>query len=86
MLNIKGNQVFGSTLKPLHTVELDAYLVILIIAGVIKSNGGTLKNLRNENFGRPIFMSTMSLKRIMATSTILRFDSAEDRVERCQRN
>ena len=32
-----------------------AYLGIPIIAGVINSNGKTLKNLWNENYGSPIF-------------------------------
>ena len=58
-------------------------LGISITAGVINSNGKTLKNLRNENYGRPIFRATMY--RFMAISTGLRLDSAEVRVERRQR-
>ena len=57
-------------------VELElAYLGIPIIAGVINSNSKTLQNLRNENYGRPIFRATMY--RFVAVSIFIRLDSAE---------
>lgn len=86
MTNIKGSQIFETDWKPMDIIEFDAYLGLLIMAGVMKSHGESLGNLWDEKNGRPIFRATMSLKRFMAISASLRFDNSVDRTERRQRD
>ncbi|CAG4970654.1 unnamed protein product [Parnassius apollo] len=70
--------------EALDETELDAYLGILIFAGVFKSNDESLESLWSEAYGRPIFRATMSLKRFKQISAILRLDKRSDREARKQ--
>lgn len=82
--NIEGSSRFGNEWEVLDETELDAYLGILIFAGVFKSNDESLESLWSEAYGRPIFRATMSLKRFKQISAILRFDKRSDREARRQ--
>lgn len=53
--NIEGSSRFGNGWEALDETELDAYLGILIFAGVFKSNDESLESLLSEAYGRPIF-------------------------------
>lgn len=61
--NKEGQRVLDSQWKIMDLVELDAYIGLLILAGVHKSNNENLENLWHEKKGRIIFRETMSLKR-----------------------
>ena len=56
--------------------------MLLILAGVFISKDEATDSLWDENYGRPIFRSTMSLKCFKQISKILRFDRRSDREER----
>lgn len=65
-------------------IELDAYLGLLIFAGVFKFNDESLDSLWSDVYGRPIFPATMSLKRFKKITAILRFDKRSVRGARRQ--
>lgn len=61
-------------------VELHAFFGLLILAGVYRSKGECVTELWNETHGRPIFPSTMTLKRFKTINSCLRFDDKETRL------
>ena len=79
MTNLKEVDLFGLIWIPLDDIEFDAFIGLEIMAGVMKSNGEILKSVWDKKIGRPIFRSTMPLKRFVEISTSLR---SEDRAER----
>lgn len=68
-----------STWDPITDTELQAYLGLMIIAGVSKSNSVRLSDLWNPERGPPIFSATMSQKRFEKISIVLRFDDKDSR-------
>lgn len=82
MTNIEGRRVYGDDWEELDDITLQAYIGLLLLAGVYKSHGESTKSLWNADTGRPIFRATMSLKRFCSISRVLRFDDKSDRQER----
>lgn len=82
MTNIEGRRVFGDHWQGLDETTLQAFIGLLLLAGVYRSHGESTKSLWNAETGRPIFRATMSLKRFHAISRVLRFDEKIDRQER----
>ncbi|KAL3973475.1 HMG box transcription factor 1 [Sarotherodon galilaeus] len=70
--------------KPLDQTDLHAYIGILILAGVYRSQGEATASLWNEDNGRPIFQATMSLETFLKISRVIRFDNHETRAGRCE--
>ncbi|KAI7805227.1 putative piggyBac transposable element-derived protein 4-like [Triplophysa rosa] len=60
MTNLEGTRVFGESWKILDEIHLKAYIGLLILAGVFKSNGESTSSLWNAETGRAIFPATMS--------------------------
>lgn len=77
--NIEGEKVYGENWKQLDDRELEAYLGLLILAGVYKSHNESTESLWSEENGRHIFRATMSLKRFKELSRVLRFDDRNRR-------
>lgn len=63
--------------------EIYAFLGLLILAGVCKSNEST-SSMWDIEMGRAIFRATMPLKRFTKLSRILRFDNKSTRQARRQ--
>ncbi|XP_070604145.1 NADH dehydrogenase (ubiquinone) complex I, assembly factor 6 isoform X1 [Erythrolamprus reginae] len=82
MTNIEGQQVYGDKWHKLDVTALNAYIGLLLLAGVYKSYGEATKSLWNPETGRHIFRATMSLERFHEISRVLRFDNKTDRSER----
>ncbi|KAM3934900.1 piggyBac transposable element-derived protein 4-like [Leptodactylus fuscus] len=82
MTNIEGQVVYGDKWQNLDVTALNAYIGLLLLAGVYKSYGESAKSLWNCETGRHIFRATMSLERFHDISRVLRFDSKTDRMER----
>ncbi|XP_077128955.1 26S proteasome non-ATPase regulatory subunit 14 isoform X1 [Ranitomeya variabilis] len=82
MTNIEGQVVYGDKWKTLDVTALNAYIGLLLLAGVYKSYGESTKSLWNCETGRHIFRATMCLERFHEISRVLRFDSKTDRMER----
>ena len=74
MTNLEGGRVFADTWKALDQVDLQAYMGLLILAGVYRSNNEATKSLWDAESGRPIFRSTMSLQQFHVLSRVIRLD------------
>ncbi|KAI7802694.1 putative piggyBac transposable element-derived protein 4-like, partial [Triplophysa rosa] len=68
--------------KILDEIHLKAYIGLLILAGVFKSNGESTSSLWNAETGRAIFPATMSLESFHIISQIIRFDDKRTRLQR----
>ena len=79
MTNLEGGRVFADTWKTLDQVDLQAYMGLLILAGVHRSNNEATKSLWDGESGRPIFQSTMSLQQFHVLSRVIRFDGRATR-------
>ncbi|XP_059415375.1 piggyBac transposable element-derived protein 4-like [Carassius carassius] len=86
MTNLEGSRVFGEKWKPLDLIDLNAYIGLLILAGVYRSKGEATASLWSTECGRPIFRSTMSQERFHIISRVIRFDDRETRPSRRERD
>ncbi|XP_050512449.1 piggyBac transposable element-derived protein 4-like [Diabrotica virgifera virgifera] len=82
MTNLEGQRVFGTDWKDLDKIVFQAYLGLLLLAGVFKSHGESTKSLWNEETGRSIFRATMSLEVFTKISQVIRFDNKATRQDR----
>ncbi|KAM4023886.1 LOW QUALITY PROTEIN: uncharacterized protein ACNLHF_024838 [Anomaloglossus baeobatrachus] len=80
MTNLEGKKVHGNMWNDLHDDDLDAYIGVLLLAGVYKScNEAT--DLWDASTGRNIFRATMSLQKFQMISRVLRFDNRDTRTK-----
>ncbi|XP_051982284.1 piggyBac transposable element-derived protein 4-like [Xyrauchen texanus] len=86
MTNLEGRRVYGEGWKDFDVTDLQAYIELLILAGVYKSKGEATASLWNADTGRAIFPATMSLKTFHVFSRVIRFDDKETRQGRRERD
>lgn len=86
MTNIEGERVFNQKWKSLDSANFQAYIGLLLLAGVYKSYGESTKSLWNKETGRNIFRATMSLETFCTISRVIRFDNKSTRQERRSRD
>uniref|UniRef100_A0A182RWX2 DDE_Tnp_1_7 domain-containing protein n=1 Tax=Anopheles funestus TaxID=62324 RepID=A0A182RWX2_ANOFN len=67
--------------KPVSSSEFDAYLGLLILAGVTRSNRVNITDLWKTT-SHPMFRAAMSFKRFRSISRFIRFDDGNTRAER----
>ena len=77
---------FGQKWKELDKTHLDAYLGLLILAGVYKSKDESTASLWDAETGRAIFRATMSLETFHVFSRVIRFDNRETKAGRRERD
>ncbi|XP_041864774.1 piggyBac transposable element-derived protein 4-like [Melanotaenia boesemani] len=82
MTNMEGRRVFGKSWMDIDKVQLDAYLGLLLLAGVYRSCNEATASLWDGESGRSIFRATMSLQTFHVLSRVIRFDSRETRAAR----
>ena len=63
---------------------MQAFLGLLILAGVCKSNNEATRSLRDSEMGRVVFRATMPLKMFHKLSRVVRFDDKTTRHVRRQ--
>ena len=63
-------------------VESEAFIGLLLLAGVYRGNRESLEELWSRKYGRPVFLATMSLKRFKLILRFCRFDNENTREER----
>lgn len=80
--NIEGRLVYSENWIDIDSIELQAYIGLLLLAGVFKFNNESTESLWNAEKGRHIFRATMSLQRFEQISKVLRFDRRDTRVQR----
>lgn len=79
-LNPESNK---SNYRNTDSVEIHAYIGLLMLASIFKSGHENMKSLFSKGLtGRPIFRATMSVKRFEILGTALRFDDSTTREER----
>ncbi|XP_053968719.1 piggyBac transposable element-derived protein 4-like [Anastrepha ludens] len=79
--NIEGKLIYGEEWLDIENIELFAFIGLLILAGVFRSNNESCESLWNPETGRPIFAATMPLKTFKKVSRVIRFDNRETRRE-----
>ncbi|TKS65943.1 PiggyBac transposable element-derived protein 4 [Collichthys lucidus] len=82
MTNLEGFRKYGDSWKKMDETDLQAYLGLLILAGVYRSRGEAAASLWDAESGRSIFRATMPLKLFHTYSRLLRFDDRESRPAR----
>lgn len=80
--NLEGSRIFGDSWSNIDDVTIQAYIGILILAGVYRSHGESIDNLWHDKIGRPIFRATMSKNNFKIITRVLRFDNKVTRQER----
>ena len=68
--------------KEFDWTECEAFIGLLLLAGVNRGNQELLEELWSRKYGRPIFVATMSLKRFKLILRFCRFDNKITREER----
>lgn len=68
--------------KEFDWTECEAFIGILLLAGVYRGNREPMEELWSRNNGRPVFLATMSLKRFKLILRFCRFDNKNTREER----
>ncbi|KRY47563.1 hypothetical protein T03_15793 [Trichinella britovi] len=79
MTNLKGRSCCPETWKPLDVTDSRAYIGLLILARVNRSQGEATKSLWNAENGRAIFPAVISLKKFHLISRMIRFDDHSSR-------
>ncbi len=77
--NLEGKRVFGDTWKDLDWTDLQAFIGLLILAGVYRSQHEAMNSLWHAESGRPIFRATMSQKSFKSLSRVLCFYQKDKR-------
>ncbi|KAM9307728.1 piggyBac transposable element-derived protein 4-like [Gastrophryne carolinensis] len=80
MTNLEGKKVHGNMWNDLHNDDLDAYIGVLLLAGVYKSCNEATDSLWDASTGRNIFRATMSLQKFQMISRV-RFDNRDTRTK-----
>lgn len=79
MTNMEGRRVFGNSWMEIDKTHLDAYMGLLLLAGVYRSCNEATASLSS---GWSIFRATMSVQTFHVLSRVFRFDNRETRVAR----
>ena len=80
--NVQEQMVYGELWKTFDTIYLRAYIGLLLLAGVYKSNYESLPSLWDDIKGRHIFWATISLRRFQNITSVMR---SNDRLTRNKR-
>ncbi len=84
MTNLEGQRVYGNEWNDIVLEEMQAFVGLLILAGVCKSNNEATRSLWDGEMGRAIFRATMPLKMFHKLSGVVRFDDKTTRHVRRQ--
>ncbi|KAG1968704.1 hypothetical protein F2P79_003453 [Pimephales promelas] len=79
MTNLEGKRVFEESWNEVDWVDLQAYIGLLLLAGVYRSHNEATMSLWNAETGRAIFCATMSLRAFEVMTRVIRFEDRETR-------
>ncbi|KAI2647909.1 PiggyBac transposable element-derived protein 4 [Labeo rohita] len=79
MTNLEGRRVYENEWNDIMLEEMQAFVGLLILAGVCKSNNEATRSLWDSEMGRAIFRATMPLKTFHKLSRVVRFDDKTTR-------
>ncbi|XP_045080530.1 piggyBac transposable element-derived protein 4-like [Coregonus clupeaformis] len=86
MTNKEGQRVYGNKWRKMDQMDLQAYVGVLILAGVYRSSKEATSSLWHAESGRTIFRATMTLKMFHKISRVIRFDDKATRENRRARD
>ncbi|XP_039633663.1 piggyBac transposable element-derived protein 4-like [Perca fluviatilis] len=86
MTNKEGQRVYGNKWRKMDHMDLQAYVGMLILAGVYRSSKEATSSLWHAESGRAIFRATMTLKMFHKISRVIRFDDKDTRDNRSARD
>ncbi|XP_031735170.1 piggyBac transposable element-derived protein 4-like [Anarrhichthys ocellatus] len=86
MTNKEGRRVYGNKWRKMDRMDLQAYVGLLILAGVYRSSKEATSSLWHAESGRAIFRATMTLKMFHKISRVIRFDDKDTREDRRARD
>uniref|UniRef100_A0A3P9MKV5 PiggyBac transposable element-derived protein domain-containing protein n=1 Tax=Oryzias latipes TaxID=8090 RepID=A0A3P9MKV5_ORYLA len=81
MTNLEGKKVHDNTWKDIDETYLDAYIGVILLAGVYRSSNEATESLWDASTGRNIFRATMSIRTFQMISRVLRFDNRDTRAK-----
>ncbi|XP_040268703.1 piggyBac transposable element-derived protein 4-like [Bufo bufo] len=81
MTNLEGKKVHGNMWNDINEECLDAYIGVLLLAGVYRSYNEATDSLWYKSRGRYIFPATMSLHTFRMISRVFRFDNRDTRAK-----
>uniref|UniRef100_A0A9J8C7C7 PiggyBac transposable element-derived protein domain-containing protein n=1 Tax=Cyprinus carpio carpio TaxID=630221 RepID=A0A9J8C7C7_CYPCA len=81
MTNLEGKRVFGAAWKNLDWTDLQAFLGLLILAGVYRSHHEAMCSLWHRVSGRAIFRATMPLKTFTDLSRVFCFYKKDEELD-----
>ena len=80
--NEKGSLLLGDRWKETDRIEMAAYIGLLLLAGVFRSNHQNFHELWEEKYGSPLFRATMTKNRFRHLTRCIRFDDTGTRANR----
>ncbi|XP_056092518.1 piggyBac transposable element-derived protein 4-like [Rhinichthys klamathensis goyatoka] len=82
MTNVEGRRVYANEWTDLDLADIQAYIGVVILAGVYRSNNENMESLWHPDSGRAIFGAVMPLKTFRKISRVIRFDDKQTRIAR----
>ncbi|XP_067234874.1 piggyBac transposable element-derived protein 4-like [Chanodichthys erythropterus] len=82
MTNLEGRRVFRDQWSDIDWMTMEAFIGLLILAGVFKSHDEATRSLWHGEMGRAIFRANMPLKDFERLSSVVRFDDKSTRAAR----
>lgn len=86
MTNLYGKQRYKKKWQTVDITTMRAFYGILLLVGVYRSKGEDVTELWDDQNERPIFRTTMSLKRFFLINQCIRFDDKEQRIQTADRD
>lgn len=75
MTHLEGKQVYGDIWNDVSWTEIEAFIGLILLAGVYRSRNEALTSLWEAETGRSIFQAVTSLKKFQQLARIIRFDN-----------
>ncbi|XP_071268197.1 piggyBac transposable element-derived protein 4-like [Salvelinus alpinus] len=86
MTNLEGRRVYKDNWNEVDRTDIQAYMGLLILAGVYRSRNKSTTRLWDAESDRAIFHATMSLQTFQVLSQVIRFDNRDTRPGRRQQD
>lgn len=79
---MEAKRVYGDGWNDVDWTEIEAFIGLILLAGVYRSRNEALTSLWDVETGRLIFRAVMSLKKFKILSRIIRLDNKDTRAGR----
>lgn len=86
MTNLERKRIYKDDWKEVTQTDMNAYMGVVILAGVYRSRNKSTSSLWDAESGRTSFWATMSLQNFHMLSRVIRFDNRDTRPGRRQQD